>query len=193
MHLRTPAIETSQFTVILRRGLAFVLAIASLNSPKALAQTNGLEQDTGQVAANGSSASDNANAEILQELERMRARIQELEPRLKQQPARATAASAQSDQQPPFESQQLLSASPVATQTGAEQRPVESKPAKAEPFAFADWSWLNGTARTKTPAFDSKFFTPEIRADIDYIYDFNHPKDDTVGGSSEVFDRMKSM
>ncbi len=61
------------------------------------------------------------------------------------------------------------------------------KPAKAEPFAFADWTWLNGNARTKTPAFDSKFFTPEIRADVDYIYDLNHPKDDTIGGSSEVF------
>ena len=61
------------------------------------------------------------------------------------------------------------------------------KPKKAEPFAFADWTWLNGTARTKTPAFDSKFFTPEIRADVDYIYDFNHPKDDTISGSSEVF------
>ena len=195
VHLITPAIETSQFTVILRRGLAFVLIIASLNSPKALAQINGQEQGKGrragssgrQVAPNGSSTSDNANAEILQELERMRARIQELEARLKQQPARATAASAQSDQQPPSESQEFLSTSPVATQTSAEQRSVESKPAKAEPFAFADWTWLNGTPRTKTPAFDSKFFTPEIRADIDYIYDFNHPKDDTIGGSSEVF------
>src|SRR5437879_8531018 len=195
VHLRTPAIETSQFTVILRRGLAFVLIIASLNSPKALAQINGQEQGKGrragssgrQVAPNGSSTSDNANAEILQELERMRARIQELEARLKHQPARATAASAQSDQQPPSESQEFLSTSPVATQTSAEQRSVESKPAKAEPFAFADWTWLNGTPRTKTPAFDSKFFTPEIRADVNYIYDFHHPKDDTISGSSEVF------
>src|SRR4029077_8369893 len=60
-------------------------------------------------------------------------------------------------------------------------------PQKAEPFTFADWTWLNGTPRTKTPAFDSKFFTPEIRADVDYIYDFHHPKDDTISGSSEVF------
>ncbi len=60
-------------------------------------------------------------------------------------------------------------------------------PAKAEPFAFADWSWLNGNPRTKVPAFDSKFFTPEIRADVDYTYDFNHPADDTIGGSSEIF------
>jgi Putative beta-barrel porin-2, OmpL-like. bbp2 len=63
----------------------------------------------------------------------------------------------------------------------------QGKPAKSVPFAFADWSWLNGNARTKTPAFDSPFFTPEIRADVDYNYDFAHPKDDTIGGSSEVF------
>src|SRR3989442_6909189 len=34
---------------------------------------------------------------------------------------------------------------------------------------------------------DTKFFTPEFRADVAYIYDFNHPQDDTIGGSSEVF------
>ncbi len=55
-----------------------------------------------------------------------------------------------------------------------------AKPVKAEPFAFADWSWLNGNPRTIKPAFDSPFFTPEIRADVDYVYDFNHPKDDTL-------------
>ncbi len=64
---------------------------------------------------------------------------------------------------------------------------AEAKPAKAEPFAFADWSWLNGNPRTKEAAFDSKFFTPEIRADVDYTYDFNHPADDSIGGSSEIF------
>jgi hypothetical protein len=69
----------------------------------------------------------------------------------------------------------------------APQGAAPGKPAKAEPFAFVDWTWLNGNARTKTPAFDSKFFTPEIRADVDYIYDLNHPKDDSIGGSSEVF------
>jgi Putative beta-barrel porin-2, OmpL-like. bbp2 len=65
--------------------------------------------------------------------------------------------------------------------------PAATKPAKAEPFAFADFTWLNGNARTKDLAFDTKFFTPEIRVDADYIYDFHHPKDDTIGGSSEVF------
>ena len=61
------------------------------------------------------------------------------------------------------------------------------KPEKSQPFAFADFTWLNGNARTKDLAFDTKFFTPEIRADVDYVYDFAHPKDDTIGGSSEIF------
>jgi hypothetical protein len=70
---------------------------------------------------------------------------------------------------------------------GAQSEPGPVKPAKEEPFAFADWTWLNGNPRTKDAAFDSKFFTPEIRADVAYHYDFNHPKDDTIVGSSEVF------
>ena len=67
------------------------------------------------------------------------------------------------------------------------QTAAPAKPAKAEPFAFADWTWLNGNSRVKDPPFDTKFFTPEVQADVDYIVDFNHPKDDTIGGSSEVF------
>ena len=62
-----------------------------------------------------------------------------------------------------------------------------AKPEKAAPFAFADFTWLNGNPRTKTVPLDTPFFTPEIRADVDYIYDFHHPKDDTISGSSEVF------
>lgn len=62
-----------------------------------------------------------------------------------------------------------------------------AKPATSEPFAFADFTWLNGNARTKESPMDTKFFTPEIRADADYVYSFNHPSDDTIGGSSEVF------
>ena len=57
----------------------------------------------------------------------------------------------------------------------------------SEPFAFADFTWLNGNARTKDTPYATKFFTPEIRADVSYTYDFNHPQDDTIVGSSEVF------
>ena len=73
---------------------------------------------------------------------------------------------------------------PQATEKG---KSGAARPGKAEPFAFADFTWLNGNARTKDVPLDTKFFTPEIRADVDYNYSFNHPKDDTIGGSSEVF------
>jgi hypothetical protein len=62
-----------------------------------------------------------------------------------------------------------------------------AKTEKAQPFAFADFTWLNGNPRTKEVPLDTKFFTPEIRADVDYVYDPAHPKDDTIGGSSEIF------
>jgi hypothetical protein len=61
------------------------------------------------------------------------------------------------------------------------------KPAKVEPFSDADWTWLNGSPRTKEIYWDTKFFTPEIRVDTNYVADFNHPTDHSIGGSSELF------
>ena len=75
----------------------------------------------------------------------------------------------------------------LPTSSDGQSFPKLGKKPKAEPFAFGDFTWLNGNARTKEVPLDTKFFTPEIRADVDYIYDFNRPKDDTIGGSSEVF------
>lgn len=57
----------------------------------------------------------------------------------------------------------------------------------AEPFAFADFSWVPGNyAPTESPL-ATKYFTPELRLDNTYHYSFNHPSDDTISGSSEVF------
>jgi hypothetical protein len=77
-----------------------------------------------------------------------------------------------------------LATAPAATATPEAELP---KQAKIAPFSDWDWTWLNGNPRTKDAAFDSKFFTPEIRADVNYVYDFNKPKDNSIGGSSELF------
>jgi hypothetical protein len=63
----------------------------------------------------------------------------------------------------------------------------DSSNPKSEPFAFADFTWLTGNARTEDTPYATKFFTPEVRSDVNYTYDFRHPKDDTIGGSSEIF------
>ncbi len=57
--------------------------------------------------------------------------------------------------------------------------------APAEPFAFADFTWLNGNSRQKSSLLDSKYFTGEFTADANYIMDFNHPQDHSLDGSCE--------
>ncbi|HTB89754.1 MAG TPA: TonB-dependent receptor, partial [Steroidobacteraceae bacterium] len=47
--------------------------------------------------------------------------------------------------------------------------------------------WMNGTSREKAPVFDTKFFTPEIRLDVNYLQSLNHPQDHTIVGSTEEF------
>ena len=53
------------------------------------------------------------------------------------------------------------------------------------PFAFADFTWLNGNSRSRTTPLDSRYFTGEFRADVTYIFDFNRPRDHTLVGTSE--------
>ena len=55
------------------------------------------------------------------------------------------------------------------------------------PFAYGDFTWLNGTPRNKDVVLDTPFFTPEIRFDTNFINDFNQPIDHTMGGSTEEF------
>jgi len=124
-----------------------------------------------------------ATAEILAELERMRNRIAELEAQLKAQSDDAPVATpvAASTAAPP-----TPAPAPVASAaTLVAKQTADKKPAPAEPFAFADWTWLNGNSRTTESPLDTKYFTPEFRADTSYIYDFAHPSDHTLVGSSE--------
>ena len=73
-------------------------------------------------------------------------------------------------------------ADPAQTRTPA----ATATPAQ-EPFAFADFTWLTGNPRTKDSPLESKVFTGEFRVDVNYTQSFQHPKDDTIVGSSEIF------
>jgi hypothetical protein len=53
------------------------------------------------------------------------------------------------------------------------------------PFAFADFTWLNGNSRQHTSVLDTKYFTGEFRVDATYIYDFHGPRDHTLVVTSE--------
>ena len=72
-------------------------------------------------------------------------------------------------------------------QTSPDKKEAEPKKGKAaEPFAFADFTWLNGNSRAKESPLDTKVFTGEFRFDGNYVYDFNHPLDHTLSGSCET-------
>ncbi len=139
-------------------------------------------------ATAGASAS--GNEETLAELEQMKARIQELELQLKGQTdtnALASAATSLRAETPKASTPTGSMFVKGAVPSGLQAPSADKSNPKSEPFAFADFTWLNGTARTKDTPYATKFFTPEIRTDVSYTYDFRHPQDDTIGGSSEVF------
>jgi len=130
--------------------------------------------------------------EILAELETMKKRIEELETQLKERgnakianPAVSAPSGATTATAAPSPSVAIVAPPAAVTQNETPTQPTKKE--KIAPFSDWDWTWLNGNPRNKDTAFDSKFFTPEIRADITYDYDFNKPVDNSIGGSSEMF------
>jgi hypothetical protein len=99
-------------------------------------------------------------------------------------PAASMPTPATAPQQPPA----APPAPPAATIPEALQAPDATTGVdNFTPFAFADFTWLNGTPRNKDTVLDTKYFTPEVRFDTHYMVDFNQPKDHTMGGSTESF------
>ena len=123
----------------------------------------------------------------------MKQRIEQLELQLQKRNAQPIAASPAEIGSPgPSAPEPRLAAASTAQPVIAQPQvdTAATTPAKKEkiaPFSDWDWTWLNGNPRNKDTAFDSKFFTPEIRADVTYTYDFNKPIDNSMGGSSELF------
>jgi hypothetical protein len=76
-----------------------------------------------------------------------------------------------------------------AAQDGTAQNQAPATPAVdlQTPFAYGDFTWLNGTPRNKDVVIDTPFFTPEVRFDTHYMEDFNQPIDHTIVGATESF------
>ena len=53
------------------------------------------------------------------------------------------------------------------------------------PFAFADFTWMLSNPRNHDEVLDGKYFSGEFRVDTNYMYDYNHPIDHTLGGTTE--------
>ena len=167
--------------------------VAALHEPAALpGSSSTASPDVAPARHAAAPESPASTADIAKELAAMKARIELLEAELK---SRAPAPDA-----PllavapggivtvaPATAPTALPAQAMAALPATDPSAAPAKKEKIEPFSDWDWTWLNGNPRNKDTAFDSKFFTPEIRADLTYNYDFNKPIDSSIGGSSEIF------
>ena len=156
----------------------------------------GTTPDTGSASVTSTPTPSPADGQVppavAKELEILRLRIEQLESQLKghattEPPTAGQSAPASSMTAPATAS---LGPAPVQPQGESSSAPTAAPVPAVDtqtPFAYADWTWLNGTPRNKDEVWDSKFFTPEIRFDTNFVRSFNHPQDDTIGGSSEIF------
>jgi hypothetical protein len=167
------------------RALSFVLFVTA-GSGRCFGQIA-----NGDASGQRASATNEQTAAIVNELAAMRKRIDELETELENSkaPEHPSIPSATAKTTVPSAPNAILPAPAPAASDGTSSATLnpEKPQGPMVPFSDADWTWLNGNPRTKEIFWDSKFFTPEIRADINYVSDFNHPTDHSIGGSSELF------
>jgi hypothetical protein len=137
-----------------------------------------------------------SNDAVIKELAEMKARIALLEAELKANRGADEATSAERDASALRSAEMGSSSSITADMQAAAVPPPAAAPAPPEisaerttkeaPFP-GDWTWLNSGGHNVDSPMSTKYFTPEFRADANYTLDYNHPEDDSLGGSTETF------
>ena len=141
-----------------------------------------------------SPASQPIPAAVIDELTAMRKRIDELESELKghvatDQPAAETPAAAvapiaapqdQAAATPKLAPGQYLATGGTATYFKGDTD-IPEHPAGWDPFSYADWTWMNANGRAHDSPWSTKYFTPEFRADVNYIGRFQPSERRLVG------------
>lgn len=182
--------EMAEFLATHGRTAAVLLVAMALVPFVALAQDqSGPSPDQGDAgsAQQVGAASQDIPPAVAKQLEAMQKRIDQLEQELKTRSPQDLPVTSKATAPVHVVGEQNASAPAAAAAESASSTQGPSANEKPAPFSFADFSWLNGNSRIKEVPFDTKFFTPEIRSDVNYTHDFHDPQDDTISGSSEIF------
>jgi Putative beta-barrel porin-2, OmpL-like. bbp2 len=133
---------------------------------------------------------------VIKELSDMKARIAELEAALKARSGADDATDAEKDANALRNAEGDTTGSMGVGQAAAPALAAAAAPAppeisaetttKSAPFP-GDWTWLNDGGHNVDSPMSTKYFTPEIRFDANYILDYNHPEDDSMVGSTEMY------
>ena len=200
-----PELEPGRYQVAAARD-GFVASVADVEvAAPATARVDFLLTADAAPAPAAKAAAPAAASALEDKLEAMEKRIEELEAALDARTAAAAAASAPA---PAASAPTVASAAPAPApapqQPAAAPAPAPAPPAPTipealqapdstpgvdnfTPFAYGDFTWLNGTSRNKDTVLDTKYFTPEVRFDTNFVVDTNQPRDHTLGGSTEEF------
>jgi hypothetical protein len=100
--------------------------------------------------------------------EALEARIKQLEMRLNALTAKPVA----------------VAAPPPGSSPGAP--PLIEPAPSGEPYAWGDFTWLNGQTRQTKSLIATKYFAPQLNVDVNYTYSFNRPIDNVVTGSTAL-------
>jgi hypothetical protein len=173
-------------------------ATAAANSGKAATDTSTASPAPASVTTRNEAILKEINEmkkQFAQMQDEMKARISKLESQLDTDSATGDSVSAEHD------AGALRSAEGVSTNASMAVGQAAAAPApapaatpdldaqvttKGEPFP-GDWTWLNSNGHAIDSPMSTKYFTPEFRADANYTLDYNHPIDDSLGGSTETF------
>src|SRR5271166_351431 len=184
-----------------------LVAQSTASSPQTVARAEAAPETT-TPPPNTQKAASPAELSVLDELSAMKRRIDKLEAELKA--ARGETITPASEAAPRGLGSGLTTApsslpvpgtpepKTVAVATGpslpapAEQSSSQEAPPAAAPavdlqtpFAYADYTWMNSNSRNHDSVLDGKYFSGEFRVDTNYIYDYQHPIDHTLIGTTE--------
>jgi hypothetical protein len=184
-----------------------VVQIAKLNDtaqpspipPAGGAGTMATSTDTPKPAA--ASADQPVSLAVIEELDALKKRVEELEAELKGKPEAEQPAPSAMESPAGLAADPLADAEPterigvptlrplptLASAVGSQVAGAKPEVKDVDPFSLYDYTWLNGNSRNEDTPLAVKYFTPEFRADSNFIYDGNHPIDHTMGGSTESF------
>ena len=161
--------------------------------PAETARDGGANNSAAKTATAPATPDPDVSPALAKQLAAMQAEIEQLKAELRNrgraEPAPASPTGPATSTTGPAPPPPAAGAQPPAPveQQASDSAAKPEQPEPSAPFAYADWTWLNGNARNKDAVWDSNFFTPEVRFDTHFVSSFNHPKDDTLGGSTEIF------
>ncbi len=200
--------KTIPAVVLLCSGVAPLTSRAQQSAPSNQTALANLPAEVGSVSGGTTSKADIAAATpapasvasptshdaVLKELTELKARIAELEAiESAEHDANKLRSAENGDEASPEQTAQVtpVPTAPASTAPAPAAAPTPPEitaetTTKSAPFP-GDWTWLNSGGHNVDSPMATKYFTPEFRADANYILDYNHPEDDSMGGSTEMF------